>query len=270
MPKGDKRLGKGLSAIFGDVKDIESEDRIETISIDLIVKNPFQPRISFDEEALNELALSIKQKGVIQPILVRQKGDKYELVVGERRLLAAKKAGLSTIPAIIKDISDSESAELALVENLQRRDLNPVEEALAYRRLMDEFGYTQEEVAKRVGKDRATVANTLRLLNLPNEVLEMLKKGEISAGHARAILSLDEKSKQIRLAENVKQKGLSVRETEALVSESRADDMVAPYAYRLSKLSRKAKLRYRNGKGKIEIPFGSLEELDDILERMGL
>ncbi len=270
MPKKDTHLGKGLSAIFGDVKDIENEDRVETISIDLIVRNPYQPRIAFDEDSLDELAESIKEKGVIQPILVRQKGDVYELIVGERRLIAAKRAGLSVIPAIVRDVSDSESAELALVENLQRRDLNPIEEALAYKRLIKEFGYSQEELAKRVGKDRATVANTIRLLNLPDEIIEMLKKGEISPGHARAILSLKDTSSQVELARKVKKEKLSVRDTEREASLKKDEVELNAYLERLKKLCRDVKLKYRKGRGKIEIGFDSIEELNHILERMGL
>ncbi len=264
-----KGLGKGLSAIFGDVKDIDSEERIETISVELIVRNPYQPRENFDDESLRELARSIKEKGVIQPIVVRQKGDKYELVVGERRLLAAKRAGLGAIPAIVRQVSDAESAELALIENLQRKDLDPIEEALAYKRLMDHFGYTQEEVAKRVGKDRATVANALRLLALPDDVKALLKQGKITAGHARALLALKNEASIKRVAQEVIEKRLSVRETERAVKSSERLEL-SEYEERAKKFHSRARIVFRNNSGRLEIPFSSLEELKSILERMGV
>ncbi len=270
MPKKDLRLGRGLSAIFGDIND--EEKKIENISIDLIVKNKNQPRSSFDEKGLRELADSIKEKGILQPLLVRQRGENYEIIAGERRFLAAKMAQLTYIPAIIKDISDEESAEIALIENLQRENLNPVEEALAYKGLMEKFNYTQEEVSKKVGKDRATVANSIRLLNLPKEILEMLKMGDISAGHARALLSLEDSSKQLEMAQKIKSKKMSVRDTENSVKAKKKKDMdeYKEYEEKLRNIFGNVKISSKKSKGKIEIRFNNKEELNFIFERLGL
>ncbi len=268
MPEKNSRLGRGLSALFGDIN--ENESKIENISIDLIVKNKNQPRNSFDEKSLRELAESIKEKGILQPILVREKGEKYEIIAGERRFLAAKMAQMTYVPAIIKNFSDKESAEIALIENLQRENLNPIEEAVAYKRLMEKFGYTQEEVAKKVGKERATISNTLRLLNLPNEIIDMLKKGEISAGHARALLSLDNKKDQIELAKTVKEKKISVRKTEEKIRNQQSFMEYAHYEEKLRKFFEKAKIKVKNKTGIIEIRFKDEEELKSILQRWGL
>ncbi len=270
MPKNDTRLGRGLSAIFGDLENIDGEDRIESVSLDLIVKNRFQPRSEFDKDDLTQLAESIKQNGVIQPILLRQIDDKYEIIAGERRFLAAKLANLKSIPAIIKNITDQESAEIALIENLQRKDLNPVEEAFAYKNLMEKFGYTQEEVAKRVSKDRATISNTLRLLNLPDKILDMLKNGDISAGHARALLSLKEEKEQLSLANEIKEKKLSVRDAESSAKNNIDMNKFKQYEEKLKTAFSKSKIRYKNNKGKIEIEFKNEEELNSILERIGI
>ncbi len=270
MPKNDSRLGRGLSAIFGDIENIEDESKIETISLDLIVKNPYQPREEFNKKELEELSESIKEKGVIQPILVRQVEDKYEIIAGERRFLAAKMAGLNSIPAIVRNISDRESAEIALIENLQRKDLNPIEEAFAYKNLIEKFNYTQEEVAKNISKDRATVSNTLRLLNLPKEIIDMLKKGEITAGHARAILSLKDEDLQKSLASEIKEKKLSVRDAEAKAKNIGSMPEYKQYEEKLKTVFENAKIRYKNNKGKIEITFKDEEELNYILERIGL
>ncbi len=270
MPKNDTRLGRGLSAIFGDIESIEDENKIETISLELIVKNPYQPREEFDDDDLRELSESIKEKGVIQPIIVRQMEDKYEIVAGERRFLAAKIAGLKSIPAIVKNISNKESAEIALIENLQRKDLNPIEEAFAYKNLMEKFGYTQEEVAKRVSKDRATIANTLRLLNLPKEIINMLKRREITAGHARAILSLKNETAQKELAKDIKDKKLSVRDAEEKAKSVKIENNYEEYEKKLKAIFPRAAIKYKNNKGKIEIFFKDEEELSYIIERMGL
>jgi ParB family chromosome partitioning protein len=270
MPKNDSRLGRGLSAIFGDIENIEDESKIETISLELITKNPYQPREEFDTEALSELAESIKEKGVIQPILVRMVEDKYEIIAGERRYLAAKMANLKSIPAVVRNVSDKESAEIALIENLQRKDLNPIEEAFAYKNLMEKFLYTQEDVAKKVGKDRATVANTLRLLNLPKEVIEMLKKNEISAGHARAILSLKDEISQKELAKNIKEKKISVREAEEKAKQNKDIYEYKKYEKKLKSIFDKASIKHKKNKGIIEIEFKDENELNNILERIGL
>ena len=269
MPKKGG-LGRGIEAIFEGIEDIDNSDRIVVLELDSIKPNPFQPRESFDDRDLEELAESIKQKGLIQPIIVREIDGEYEIVAGERRFLAAKLAGLSSIPAIIKQLSDKESAEIALIENVQRKDLNPIEEALAYKRLIETFGYTQEEVAQKIGKDRATISNSLRLLKLPEPILDMLKKGEISAGHARAILSLKNQNKQVEFANRIKEKKLSVREAEKEVYLSSQDEFLLEIKNRLkSTLSvSKISVSLKNGKYKLELVFDNKEVVEDFLRRI--
>ena len=267
MPKKGG-LGKGLEAIFGEIENIENEDRVINIAIDLIEKNPYQPRETFDEKSIEELAESIKEKGIIQPIIVREKEDKYQIVAGERRFLAAKRAHLTSIPAIVKNFTDKEAAEIALIENIQRKDLNPIEEALAYKRLIDNFGYTQEEVAKRVGKDRATIANSLRLLKLPDEIIQMLKKGEISQGHARAILALKDEKSQKELAKKIKDKKLTVRETEREVYQNQQIEQLKELEEKLKRtLSIPVKIKVKNNRYSLEIKFNSVKELNEFIGR---
>jgi len=214
-------LGRGLDALLPSMSDEEPGGASE-LPVENIVSNPYQPRHDFDEDKLAELTQSIRQHGVIQPIVVRQhSGGQYELVAGERRLRAAKLAGLEVIPAIIGDFSDKQVMELAVVENLQREDLNPIEEALAYQTLLEEFGLTQEALAGRIGKSRPYVSNTVRLLNLPEAVQTMVAEGALSAGHARPLLSLDTVSSQLQIAEKIAAEGLSVRESEKLVQAQR-------------------------------------------------
>jgi len=210
-----KALGKGLSELIPEIE----ESPIKYIPIDNILYSPFQPRIQFKEdEDFEELVKSIKERGILQPILVRKKGeDLYECVAVERRLKAAKKAGLKEVPAVIKNFTDEEVLLIALIENLQRKNLNPLEEALGYKNLIEKFGYTQEEIAEKVGKDRATVANLLRLLKLPSIIQEDLLEERLTVGHAKALLALDEEEKQIYVRNLILKKGLSVRETEKLV-----------------------------------------------------
>jgi ParB family chromosome partitioning protein len=210
-----KALGKGLSELIPEIE----ESPIKYIPIDNILYSPFQPRIQFrEDEDFEELVKSIKERGILQPIIVRKKGEElYECVAGERRLRAAKKAGLKEIPAIIKNFTDEEVILIALIENLQRKNLNPLEEALGYKNLMEKFGYTQEEIAEKVGKDRATVANLLRLLKLPSIIQEDLLEERLTVGHAKALLAFDEEEKQIYVRNLILKKGLSVRETEKLV-----------------------------------------------------
>ena len=193
-------LGKGLEALFAD-NDTAGEQGAVTLKLSEIEPNREQPRKRFDEEALTQLAESIRIHGVIQPLLVRPAaGGTYQLVAGERRWRAARMAGLTEVPAVIKELSEQEAMELALIENLQREDLNPIEEALGYQELMDAYGFTQEQVAKRVGKSRSAVANALRLISLPEEIRPMLEDGSLSAGHARALLSLDDPKEMTELA----------------------------------------------------------------------
>ncbi|WP_025270128.1 ParB/RepB/Spo0J family partition protein [Hippea sp. KM1] len=268
MPK-KTGLGRGIEAIFGDVS-IDDEDRISILELDLIQKSPFQPREEFDQEKLKELADSIKEKGVIQPIIVREIEGRYQIVAGERRFLAAKMAGLSSIPAIVRELSDEEAAEIALIENIQRKDLNPIEEALAYKRLMDSFGYTQEELSRRIGKDRTTIANTLRLLKLPERVIEMIKNSQISAGHARALLALKDEDEQVRLAERIKKEKLSVRDTEKAVYDSKQIEQLREIEERLKgAVGHSVKVRFKNNRYKVEFVLNDLNELDEFLRRVG-
>src|SRR5688500_14831473 len=215
----DKRpaLGRGLSALIPDAVDAPPRDKPFEIDLDRLVPNPQQPRSAFDEASLEELAQSIRRNGVIQPILARRAGDRFEIIAGERRWRAAQRAGLMKAPVIVRDVPDDRLLEVALIENIQRDDLNPIEEASAYRRLADEMHLTQDAIAAAVGKDRSSIANTLRLLRLPDEVRNLVSAGSLSMGHARALLSIDAPAAQRELAREIVAKGLSVRETEALV-----------------------------------------------------
>lgn len=234
MAKKIGGLGKGLSAIFSE-NDTEDNNEVVTIKISQIEPNRNQPRRSFDEDALEELSQSIKEHGVLQPILVRpQIYGGYQIVAGERRYRASRMAGLTEIPAIIKELSDSETMQIALIENLQRRDLSDLEEAKGYQTLMDEYGFSQEDVARTVGKSRSAVANTLRLLGLPDDVKELLEQGKISAGHARALLAVDQ-DKQIKEAtDKIIKEGLSVRQTEKLVKSMASAKPKKPAVQKLS------------------------------------
>lgn len=274
-------LGKGLEALLPEVKT-EGEN-IREIKILEIKSSRYQPRRYFDPEKLQELANSIKEKGVVQPVLVRPAKEGYELIAGERRLQAAKAAGLDRIPAIVKDVIDSEALEIALIENIQRQDLNPIEEAEAYQRLIKEFTLTQENLAKEVGKDRTSIANTLRLLKLPLQIQEQVSTGIISMGHARAILSLESEVEQLEACEKIIKKGLSVRETEGLIkrmkkesvsretSAIKEDDitLLACEEDLMQALGTKVKIKQETtGKGKIEIEFYSNSDLERIMEKI--
>lgn len=222
-------LGKGLDALFAD-NDAGGGSGAVMMKITEIEPNKNQPRKDFDETALAQLADSIRQHGVIQPLLVRPRTDgSYQLVAGERRWRASRMAGIDEVPVVIREMTDSETMEIALIENLQREDLNPVEEALGYRDLMDSFGMTQDEVAKRVGRSRPAVANALRLLSLPEEILPMVRQGEISAGHARALLSLPDEDEMVEIAKKIPQKGYTVRDIEKMGKKAAvASDMATP------------------------------------------
>lgn len=213
-----KRLGKGLGALIPEA--VEDSDETNEIALDIIKPNPFQPRKNFSDEKIEELAKSIQEHGIIQAVVVTpdDTGKGYFLVTGERRCRAAKKIGLTKVPAVIKRVQEKTMLELALIENLQREDLNPVEEASAYRRLMQELGYTQDELAKRLGRSRPSIANSTRLLGLPEDILELLKNNELTPGQARPLLSLADKEIQCETAAQIKEKGLSAREAERLVS----------------------------------------------------
>lgn len=206
-------LGRGLSQLLGDEQDKGGV----IIPVDQIVPNPRQPRRHFEEDALDDLARSIRTHGVLQPLVVRQVGpNKYELIAGERRLRASKKAGLTEVPVIVRGANAQDSLELALIENVQREDIGPIECALAYRQLIEEYGLTQEQVAERVGKSRAGIANTLRLLGLPKTILTLVEERKLSEGHARAVLMAQSESRQLTLAKRIVEEGLTVRETERL------------------------------------------------------
>lgn len=212
-----KVLGKGLEALIPQtVVEEAAGEKVFRVPIDTIETNPNQPRKQFDDEAVRSLSESIKTDGVLQPVVIRRRGNRYELIMGERRLRAARLAGETSIPAIVKDVRDVDSLRLALVENIQREDLNVIEVALAYRQLIGTFGLAQQELARLVGRDRSSVANVLRLLNLPDEVQTMITDGSITGGHARALLSLPTQKEQLALARRIVADSLSVREVEAL------------------------------------------------------
>jgi ParB family chromosome partitioning protein len=244
------------------------------VPIDAISVNPYQPRESFAEDALDELAASIREKGLLQPLLVRARGDSYQLIAGERRPRAARRAGLERVPVSLHEAGEQESLELALIENLQREDLNPIEEAKAFQRLMSEFGLHQDEIARRVGKTRSAVSNTVRLLQLPAAIRQRIEAGEISAGHARSLLALHAVESQTRAAEDIVRRRLSVRATERLVRErTEAPDGDAERQAVERDLSQAlgTKVRIRRGQdgcGRIEIEFYSLEGLNGILARL--
>src|SRR5919199_2389520 len=209
-------LGRGLSALLSDTPATANEELLE-VDIDLIEPSPMQPRTHFDENRLEELAQSIRSNGIVQPLLLRRHGARYQLVAGERRWRAAQRAGLQRVPAVVRDIPDNKLLELALIENIQRQELNPIEEAHAYKRLIETFGLTQEMVAQRVGRDRTFITNYLRLLRLPEDIQQLVEIEKLSTGHARALLGIDDPEIQRKLAKNVIDKGLSVRKTEYVV-----------------------------------------------------
>jgi len=274
-------LGKGLGALL---PDIEKEDRKNFFycGIEEIAPSRYQPRKGFNEKKLTELAESIKEKGIIEPLIVRKTDGGYELIVGERRWRAAQSAGIKEVPVIVRDVTTREALELALVENLQREDLNPLEEAEAYKRLMEEFKYTQEDLAKRIGKDRTTVANAVRLLKLPQEIKASLADETISSGHARALLGVENPEEQTMACMKVIKRGLSVRETERLVKrsnlqksrEDRAskstgeDELHLGYLEETLRkfLGTQVRIPKKGKRGKIEIEFYSKEDLERIIE----
>lgn len=272
MATKKRGLGKGLDALFVD-NAVESESRVNTLPIAEVEPNRDQPRKEFDQEALEELAASIAEHGVLQPILVRPVSGGYQIVAGERRWRAARLAGLVEIPAVIKEMTDQEVGQAALVENLQREDLNPVEEALGYHQLMEQFGMTQEQVAKKVSKSRPAVANAVRLLGLPEEVLAFLRAGSLTAGHAKALLSLKEEELVLPAAQLMVEKRLSVREAERyckrLNAAPKAEKAALPpepifkeVELSLTEvLGRRVKVTTDGTKGKLEIEYFSKDDL---------
>ena len=273
-------LGKGLNALFIETAAESGSEPEASLPIASIVTNPDQPRKSFDETQLSELSDSIKQNGVLQPILVRKKGDKYEIVAGERRYQASKLAGLKEIPAIVREIDDAKVFQLALIENLQRSDLTPIEEARGYRQLLDTKGLTQEGLAKILSKSRSAIANTLRLMDLPQEVQDMMEQGQITAGHARAILAVPTEEGRIKLAQKVVAENLTVRQTENLAplfsvtrDEIKPKNPTPQYFKRAARTLRQAldttvKVKQVRGKNKIEIEFKDEDDLARIIEQL--
>ncbi len=288
-------LGKGLDSLIADRRPVavkensnssaEKEEKAENnsplmVKLSEVEPNREQPRKSFDEEAMQELADSIKKYGVIQPLLVEKKEKYYEIIAGERRWRAAKIAGLKEIPVVLKELSEQEKMEIALIENIQREDLNPIEEAQAYKRLLDEFHLKQEDVAKSVSKSRSAITNSMRLLKLDERVQNMVAGEELSAGHARALLSISDVEKQYELAQKIVEKGLSVREVEALLKKKPAKEEKAEtntaeeliyrnFENNLKEIyGTKVSIKNQKGKGKIEISYYSVDELERILDML--
>ncbi len=273
-----KALGRGLSALLSD--SLPQGDELLEVDIDLIEPNPDQPRLSFDEKGIEELAQSIRMNGLVQPILLRRaSAGRYQIVAGERRWRAAQRAGLHKVNAVIREIPDSKLLELALIENIQRQELNPIEEAQAYQKLIRDLGLTQDEVAHRVGKDRSSIANTLRLLKLPSAIQKMVENGELTMGHARALLSLENADDQLKLAREIVGRNLTVRETEQAVRNTGAtgrriresstpggnDANIRAAELKLKRhLGTQVKIQLGRNGGRIEVEFGSISELDRI------
>jgi len=274
-------LGKGLGALLPEFGQAESKTLLYC-GIEEVFPNPSQPRKQFDESRLQELAESIREKGILEPLLVRRTDQGYELIVGERRWRAAQKAGLREVPVLVKEVEGRDAFEISLIENLQREDLNPVEEAEAFKHLIEAFHLSQDDLSKRIGKDRTTIANSLRLLKLPPEVRNQLLQNHITSGHARALLSLDDKEKQKELCALIVKKGLSVREAERLARQWAARLRKAVFSEKpkgdlesqlgglqdslRKRLGTKVRITQKGKRGKIEIEYFSDEELERIVE----
>jgi len=289
MNEKSARLGRGLAALIGDMAPIDAPRVAETnaikrLPVDFIVANRLNPRRDFDPDQLEELAASIREKGVMQPLLVRpsdEDPDVFELIAGERRWRAAQRAGLHEVPVIVREVDDREALELAIIENVQRTDLNPLEEAMGYDQLMAQFEYTQNELAQVIGKSRSHVANTLRLLRLPERVRDQLARGELSAGHARALITIDNPE---ALAERIVAEGLSVRETEALSQKAAGDrrgkttsrtptdkdaDTLSLEKRLTDTLGLKVRISHGHKGGQLQIRYATLEQLDALCSRLG-
>jgi ParB family chromosome partitioning protein len=279
-----KALGRGLNALFSTSAPVAEQNEILVeIDLDLLEPNPDQPRTIFRDNKIDELAASIRANGLVQPLLARKRGEHYQIIAGERRWRAAQRAGLDKVPVVVRDIPDERVLELSLIENIQREELNPIEEANAYRRLIDGLGVTQEEVARRVGRERSSVTNYLRLLRLPEEIQQWVEEEKLSMGHARALLALDSPANQRDLAVEIIARGLSVRETERLVKRStdntaprestgrsssrdaKVDANVRAAEEKLSRrLGTKVRIHMLNQGGRVEIHFYSDVEFDNI------
>lgn len=286
------RLGRGLAALIGDMAPIDAPRQLDTgmgvrrLPVEFIIASKANPRRDFDPELLEDLTNSIREKGVMQPILVRPSGDGpdiYEIIAGERRWRAAQRAGLHEVPVIVREVDDREALELAIIENVQRADLNPLEEALGYDQLIDQFGYTQNDLAQVIGKSRSHVANTLRLMRLPDPVRDMLQRGELTAGHARTLITAED---PLALAQRIVASGLSVREAEAL-QQKQAESRKAPAGGESTRrvsakdadslalekqlsdaLGLAVNLDHKDKGGKIEIRYKTLDQLDALCQRL--
>jgi ParB family chromosome partitioning protein len=271
----EKRLGKGLDALIPDKAVISgSAEKISKLKVSSIAPNKFQPRKNFDDTKLSELKDSIKEKGIIQPVIVRSTEKGYELVAGERRFRAAKELGYAEIPAIVRDVNDADSLELSLIENIQREELNPVEEARAYMDLMEKFNFSQEEISKAVGKNSSTISNTIRLLSLPKLIQDYISVALISMGHAKAILSLPTERARIKFAKKIMKKSLSVRQAEELarqklqkparVTKEKDENLVRVEEDLQHYLGTRVKVIHGKKRGRLEIFYYSNEDLDRI------
>ncbi|MFD2658088.1 ParB/RepB/Spo0J family partition protein [Gracilibacillus thailandensis] len=272
-------LGKGLDAFFPEIEEKDS-DKIEEVELSKCRPNPYQPRKVFEADAIEELKESVLQHGILQPLIVRKSIRGYEIVVGERRFRAAKEANLDTIPVIIKDLTDEQMMELALLENIQREDLTPIEEATAYDRLINELGTTQDQLAKRLGKSRSHIANLVRLLSLPEEVIAQINHGALSMGHGRALLGLKDKNKIKPVVKRITKERLNVRQVEALINElnnqqpkkkkkPKKDIFITEKENHLKEyFGTNVKINKGKRKGKIEIEFFSEEDLNRILDKI--
>jgi ParB family chromosome partitioning protein len=295
-PTHDKRkaLGRGLETLLPAARGIQAAiptqatpphqpeaDTVRDIPVELIDRNPYQTRTRFDETALNELAESIKASGVVQPITVRPFASRFQLVTGERRWLASQRAGKTTVPAIVRQVSNEQAMEITIIENLQREDLNPVEQAHAYERLARDFGLTQEQMAQRTGKDRSSVANFLRLLKLPAEILALVESGKLSFGHAKALMGLDSPDAMLKLALRAVQLSMSVRQVEGSVynlmhpepQAAKPERVLDPNVREAEQLLQRSlglrvQIQDRHGKGKIVLEYRSLEDFDRVLEML--
>lgn len=303
--KNKKGLGRGIGSLLGGPQNVTKEDpvlaekkgalpaaqpevppqsRIWQVSVEKLKPSPFQPRQVFKKEDLDELSRSIKQKGILQPIVARKAGEGFEIIAGERRWRAAQMAGLHEVPVILKTFDDLETLELAIIENVQRSDLNPIEEAEAYQRLVTQFELSQAQIAEKVGKERATVTNALRLLQLPMQIRDMIQHEQISQGHAKVLLSLSDEKQQIQLAKKVAAETLSVRKLEALIKsfEKQQDEellnlkeepatlqAIQNLKDKISKkMNTKVEIQYKNGKGSLVIHFYQKDQFDDIVEKI--
>ncbi|OQY08618.1 MAG: hypothetical protein B6I28_04590 [Fusobacteriia bacterium 4572_132] len=283
--KNTSRLGKGLGALITTKKDeTEKKEFIIECELEKVIANPLQPRKQFNEDKIKELADSIRENGILQPIIVRERNGLYEIIAGERRYRAALKLNMDKIPLIVKEIEDIETLELAIIENIQRENLNPIEEARAYQQLKEKHNYTQEKLAKKLGKSRSVITNAIRLLKLPEVILEMLIQNEISSGHARAILAEKDSKEQLRLAKLVKDEGLSVREIEKEIKEknkvkkkknfqqmNKKKEIINIENQMMDFLGTKVKIKHNKKEiGKIEVEYYSEGDLIRILETIGM